>query len=42
MVGDDTFQRNLVPKTIQQVAGEVLGHGVILSRSHEGTGDGQC
>jgi hypothetical protein len=39
MVGNDTFQRNLIPQTIQQVTWEVLGHGIILSR-HEGQGIG--
>ena len=36
MFGDDPFQGNLVAQTIQQVAREVLGHGIVLSRSHEG------
>jgi hypothetical protein len=35
-VCDEAFQGNLVPQTIQQMPGEVLGHGVVLSRSEEG------
>ena len=35
MVGDDTLQGDLVPQAIEQFAGEVLGHEVVLSKSQE-------